>query len=377
MRHPVWILASWVYIAIAGFLAIWVGLAMLLVGLRPVVVTSGSMSPALRPGDVVLVADHVDEVALGSIVTFDVGQGSVTHRVVELTDAGYRTKGDSNPAVDASTVSSAEVTGVGRLVVPFVGLPAMWLRVGNWGSFLLWAMVTVGVVMTASMRGERHERRRLKEVAGTSARLSAPGLRRVRLLAMALLIGQYVANPAIFDTGASLTGAALVGAIAAGMLAVNATSMFGEEKVGASRLALIEIGIDTILVLSLILALEDAAITWIVLAVPLIGAVTRFRMIGALQLWGVLAIVLMGADMLAMPSGSQEVVPAILGLRETVERLGIVLVVLVPGGYLLEQLLVEVERQREAADDAARTSGLLRTVLAESRELNRLGQFGL
>ena len=115
--HPVWLLASWVYLAISVFLVTWILLSVLLVGLRPIVVSSGSMSPGLRPGDVLLVADPTDLVAPGTIITFEDPDSteSITHRVVEITEAGYVTRGDANPSVDAAAVSPEEVTGIGRL----------------------------------------------------------------------------------------------------------------------------------------------------------------------------------------------------------------------------------------------------------------------
>ena len=233
--------------------------------------------------------------------------------------------------------------------------------------------MTIGVIL--SLVTTKREDEQIEVLDSLSARLSAPGLRRVRLLAIALLVGQYLADPSHFDSGAAISGSLLVGLVAGGLLAVNMLSLAGTDRTGieGSRLAIIEIVVDSSLVLVLMLALGDSAVTWIALAVPIIGAVARFRMTGALVLWVILAVVLLGADMLSMPSGGEKVVPTILRLRETVERLGIVLVVVVPGGYLLEQLLVDVGKQQRATTKADRRSNLLRDVVAGSRELNRLG----
>ncbi len=134
------------------WLALW-SLAPAALGWAPVVVTSGSMEPALPIGSIVHVDDSVDKssVGAGAIITFDdpaVPGRRVTHRVTGVERAegdgvvAFRTKGDANSAVDSMLVPVANVDGVARLVVPYAGLPKVWAVHGDWVSFTAFLIVT-------------------------------------------------------------------------------------------------------------------------------------------------------------------------------------------------------------------------------------------
>lgn len=127
------------------------------------VVLSGSMRPAIQPGDTVVVRS-VDpgDVGRGDIVVFhtdgspgETGPNRVTHRVVETvrTDHGvaYRTKGDANDSPDQGLVDHSELVGEVWFHVPFVGriflllqrpvsqlllvvVPGLLLLAGGWQS---------------------------------------------------------------------------------------------------------------------------------------------------------------------------------------------------------------------------------------------------
>lgn len=107
-------------------------------GYRPLVVTSGSMAPAIRTADVV-VTTRSDGHGLqpGAVIEFDVGAGSTLHRVVGVESEGYRTAGDANRAGDSTIVPERLVRGVGMLVVPLVGHLGLWASEGRWGAILL------------------------------------------------------------------------------------------------------------------------------------------------------------------------------------------------------------------------------------------------
>lgn len=81
------------------------------------VVLSGSMQPAIGPGDVILVdAVDIEAVEPGDVVTFKRGEGTpTTHRVVDTvqTDGGpaLRTKGDANEEADPGLVHQSQLVG--------------------------------------------------------------------------------------------------------------------------------------------------------------------------------------------------------------------------------------------------------------------------
>jgi signal peptidase I len=118
------------------------------VGLRPYVISSGSMEPSISRGDVVLVGAHPEATVLAhpSVITFaKAGGTATTHRVVgvDRSTGRYLTRGDANASTDRSTVAPEDVHGVGRLLVPSLGLPKVWLDERAWRPLLLTALASV------------------------------------------------------------------------------------------------------------------------------------------------------------------------------------------------------------------------------------------
>jgi len=108
-----------------------------LVGWHPLVVLSGSMHPALRAGDIVVLSpggpDHPAAVGdIVAVVSPDKPGGSYLHRVRRRTGPeGLVTRGDANGRDDFPHVADSKVVGRVRLVVPGVGIPYAQLRQGN------------------------------------------------------------------------------------------------------------------------------------------------------------------------------------------------------------------------------------------------------
>ncbi|MDD5473388.1 MAG: signal peptidase I [Candidatus Methanoperedens sp.] len=83
------------------------------------IVTSGSMEPTFKKGDLVFMQNVLVKPKVGDIIIFPDPQGSmvgsgtvtVTHRVVELSGDILRTKGDNNPTLDTWKVDKEKVLG--------------------------------------------------------------------------------------------------------------------------------------------------------------------------------------------------------------------------------------------------------------------------
>lgn len=124
-----------------------------LFGFRSLVVLSGSMTPTLGVGDVVVVRQiSPAEARVGDVVTFrDPTRGDrlVTHRVrsVELQAGIVRieTKGDANSGVEDWEVQATGTIGRAQYRVPEVGYLLFWIR-GRFGRLML-------VVIPALMLG--------------------------------------------------------------------------------------------------------------------------------------------------------------------------------------------------------------------------------
>ena len=113
-----------------------VGASSLLLGTTSpmLAVASGSMSPTLVRGDLVLV-QHVapSEISVGTILVFSSRclPGPTIHRVVAVSSTvdgtpEYTTRGDANPAPDPCPVTYGEVDGRVVSVVPALGYPVLY-----------------------------------------------------------------------------------------------------------------------------------------------------------------------------------------------------------------------------------------------------------
>ncbi|WP_435154866.1 signal peptidase I [Haladaptatus sp. DFWS20] len=92
------------------------------------VVVSGSMSPSMHAGDVVVVrATPAASIEAGDVITFEYeGEATaMTHRVVEVVQRDgqvhFQTKGDASEEVDSRLVPASNVTGTVWFHIPYLG----------------------------------------------------------------------------------------------------------------------------------------------------------------------------------------------------------------------------------------------------------------
>lgn len=91
-------------------------------------VISGSMEPTIKVGDLIIVNTKYDELKENDIITFYDEKGSfVTHRIIEIKDGEYITKGDNNNSEDQGTINKDDIVakyvtrlnGMGKLMAAF------------------------------------------------------------------------------------------------------------------------------------------------------------------------------------------------------------------------------------------------------------------
>ena len=84
----------------------------LVLGYGNAVIITGSMEPAISPGDMVIVHKQGDYKP-GNIVTYKGNNSPITHRIIKKTAGGYITGGDANNTDDGEI---AESRIIGRVV---------------------------------------------------------------------------------------------------------------------------------------------------------------------------------------------------------------------------------------------------------------------
>lgn len=159
-------------LAAVGGLSLW-ALAPTALGWQAHVVVSGSMAPAIAVGDIVLVAPaDAGQLVPGRVALFrdpvDPGR-TIAHRIVSVAEGLLVTRGDANRVDDSSPVPVELVEGLGRLRVPYLGLPSVWLGDGRLAPLAATIAGAVAAVWLAAGTDEPgpHGRRRAPR---TSAR---------------------------------------------------------------------------------------------------------------------------------------------------------------------------------------------------------------
>ena len=105
-----------------------------LCGIRPYIVRSGSMEPAITTGSICFVNHNAEyaDVKNGDIITFKFGADDVaTHRAVSVGNEGIHTKGDANENEDAVIVTEELFVGKTIWHIPEVGYLITVLRSRN------------------------------------------------------------------------------------------------------------------------------------------------------------------------------------------------------------------------------------------------------
>jgi signal peptidase I len=128
------------FLSAAACLIVWAVLPMLF-GWTPTIITSNSMAPVVYRGDVVLASPPAPDwrPAVGQVVIVpDQNRpGSTrTHRIAGFDDRGRLvTRGDAVGADDSFRTAPDEVVGIGRLLIPRIGLAPQLMREGHPAMF--------------------------------------------------------------------------------------------------------------------------------------------------------------------------------------------------------------------------------------------------
>ncbi len=372
-------LVLWMYLYLVAVLGGWVVVAWVATGWQPTTVTSGSMAPSVHAGDVVFYdTPEANQIAQRTIVLFSDSNGKqILHRVFAVGNDGFVTKGDANADPDSEIVPVENVIGIGRLVVPLVGLPVVWWANGNMIVIGAWLALTVGgaaagIARTTGWRSFQKSARR------PGSGITQKAVRQVRALVALMIVSQFLIDPSRFDGAIGSMSVAPAVVLCLSIGALTATNFISTRSERSSsqrandRWSIGELVLDTILVISLTTTTGTNGIGWVLFALPIIEAAARFRLSGALTHWMVLTGVTI-ALRVAIGAHSAESSVVLLGdLDRLVDQLSVLLLVVIPGAYLAEQLVTDVLLQRQATGAAEYRSKVLHQVAELGQEVTHL-----
>ncbi len=374
---PAIALIAGIYIYLVGLLAVWVILVAGAAGWSPVVITSGSMSPNLRVGDIIMTESHPDQlVGQRSVVTFQRADQIITHRVfeVQVEERTYITKGDANPTPDTDVVPADSVIGVGRLVVPIIGLPVVWLTTGQLVPLAAMAVLSAAAIFVTLRQSRTSGGGFRALLTDQSTVVADQAVRRVRLLIAIMIGSQFLIDGNRFTLeGIDLSPTRLM---IVSLVWLGLTNMFSLrypiERYGW-KVAAVQLISDTVLVVLMTTATGGSGIGWVLTAVPIVEAAVRFRLAGALVHWMLMAVLAILGRLWILDRVDYTTADTIDELERILDQMSVLLLVVVPGAFLAEQLLGDVLIQRRAAANAENRGRLLENVAEVGHEVTKIG----
>ncbi len=101
-----------------------------------IAIASGSMTPAIHKGDVVIIEklkkEEFSDIEKGNVLAFEYNGVIVVHRIIDIKKdkEGYYfyTQGDANTERDNFAVTEDMVVGTVNIAIPLIGMPTVWLN---------------------------------------------------------------------------------------------------------------------------------------------------------------------------------------------------------------------------------------------------------
>ena len=109
-----------IYFLVIVYLAIYIPC---LWGSKPLVIMSGSMEPILKVGGILYYEEiDLNDFKDGDILVYQTKEHIISHRIVDVIDDSFITKGDANNTFDSNLVNGNQVLGRGtNWSIPYIG----------------------------------------------------------------------------------------------------------------------------------------------------------------------------------------------------------------------------------------------------------------
>jgi signal peptidase I len=139
-------------------------------GIKSLTVLTGSMRPAIDPGDMIVIKSVKPEnIKIDDVVTYRTSSNIlITHRVIEIKDengkAMFRTKGDANNVEDEKLVSESNIIGKKAFIIPYGGYVAQFMR-SKYGIILIVVIIVLFVVLDSKKESDKSKKIKNKQEA--------------------------------------------------------------------------------------------------------------------------------------------------------------------------------------------------------------------
>ncbi|MDF2532490.1 MAG: sipW [Clostridia bacterium] len=121
-----------------------------ILGFTPLTVVSGSMSPGIETGDMVIIKKGNKNIKPGDIITYRLEDFLVTHRVKDVSKINvaevFITQGDANSIADYKTVERGNILGKYIFKIPMGGYIKASLR-GLPGILILIGLILISIMI--------------------------------------------------------------------------------------------------------------------------------------------------------------------------------------------------------------------------------------
>ena len=149
-------------------------------GIKPYVVVTGSMEPAIPVRSICFVNENVplETIKVGEVISFRLSDNMlVTHRVVAVTDGAYTTKGDANNIADAAPVTAENYIGKTVFVIPKLGVLLVLLHTaGGKIAAAALALVLLGGLCGGAVTGLMLRDQNSAQTSAVQSEAEAPAL---------------------------------------------------------------------------------------------------------------------------------------------------------------------------------------------------------
>ena len=119
-------------------------------GFTPLTVVSGSMSPGIETGDMVIIRKGNKNIKSGDIITYRLDDVLVTHRVKNISDTNaaevFITQGDANSIADFKAVERSKILGKYVFKIPMGGYVKASLR-GLPGILIIIGLALISIMV--------------------------------------------------------------------------------------------------------------------------------------------------------------------------------------------------------------------------------------